>query len=321
LLNSEKPVKEKPDQIVVPVLFLVFNRMSTTRQVFEAIKRAAPFKLYVVSDGYRTDIEGEKEKVLNLRNFITKNVNWNCELKTLFRDQNLGAGRGVAEGIDWFFEHEKMGIILEHDCLPSTSFFQYCQELLLYYENNDQIWNISGFNGLGQYKSRLCSYHFTDRVDAWGWATWRRAWKYYDFEMKSLNTTKVREKIKNFIQEKKQIDFSFQSYESVYNTNNTWDYPWEFCCRAHARLGIIPAKNLIKNIGLGSDDAVFTKEKSIYMKLKVFDLNFPLKHPASFKINRQLSKMLFEKLLVDRESNELKKIMKKWRYWFFRLLK
>jgi hypothetical protein len=81
------------------------------------------------------------------------NVDWPCELKTLFRESNLGCKNAVSGGINWFFSHEEMGIILEDDCLPSASFFDYATQLLQRYRHDNRIWMISGFNPLGEFAS------------------------------------------------------------------------------------------------------------------------------------------------------------------------
>ena len=110
------------------VLFLVFNRPVTTQQVFEAIAAARPPRLYVAADGPRAGRPGETELCAEVRRIATA-VDWPCEVRTLFREENLGCRRAVSGGINWFFEQEEEGIIIEDDVLPVPSFFDYCDEL------------------------------------------------------------------------------------------------------------------------------------------------------------------------------------------------
>ena len=86
-----------------PVLFLIFNRPETTQQVFSAIRKAKPPRLYVAADGPRSDYSNEAESCEIARSIAT-NVDWDCEVKTLFRERNLGCGLAVTSAIDWFFE-------------------------------------------------------------------------------------------------------------------------------------------------------------------------------------------------------------------------
>ena len=113
----------QPSPLNTAVLFLVFNRLDTTKEVFESIKEAKPPRLYIAADGARESINGEDKRVEEIRDYILENIDWGCEVKTLFRNENLGCKMAVSGAIDWFFENEEMGIILEDDCLPSQSFF------------------------------------------------------------------------------------------------------------------------------------------------------------------------------------------------------
>src|SRR5688572_19370360 len=101
-----------------PVLFIIFNRPDLTKQVFEAIRKAKPSRLYIAADGPRENILGEGEKCNEARR-IASDIDWECKVRTLFRDENLGCGKGPTNAITWFFSHETEGIILEDDCLPS----------------------------------------------------------------------------------------------------------------------------------------------------------------------------------------------------------
>ena len=128
-----------------PILFVIFNRLDTTFKVFEKIREIKPKKLYIAADGPRKQIEGENEKCAKVRSIETL-VDWDCEVKTLFQSENLSCGPAVSTAISWFFNNEEQGIILEDDCLPNTSFFHFCEEMLNYYKENETIMHIGGTN-------------------------------------------------------------------------------------------------------------------------------------------------------------------------------
>ena len=159
-------------ELKTALLFLVFNRPDTTRQVFEAIRRAKPPRLYVAADGPREGKFGEVERVEEVR-IIATAVDWPCEVKTLFRDKNLGCKKGVSSAITWFFEQEEQGIILEDDCLPNRSFFYFCEELLNLYKQNEKIYMISGYNSQGQWRVESQDYFFSYLAGISARATWR----------------------------------------------------------------------------------------------------------------------------------------------------
>ena len=168
---------------ISPILFLIFNRPETTKKVFSAIKEVQPPRLYIAADGPRSEQPDEADHCELARTIATK-VDWDCEVKTLFRDQNLGIRIAVSQAIDWFFEQEPEGIILEDDCLPDQSFFWFCKELLEKYRNDTRIMHIGGTNfQFGKNRTNY-SYYFSRYAHIWGWASWRRAWEYYDEKLK-----------------------------------------------------------------------------------------------------------------------------------------
>lgn len=296
-------------QLKTPVLFLIFNRLDTTKQVFEAIKKAKPSKLYVAADGARENKEGEKEKVEAVRNYVMQNIDWDCEVKTLFREKNLGCKYAVSSAITWFFENEEQGIILEDDCLPSQSFFWYCEELLNRYKDDMRVWHISGHKPIYLGRDKF-SYNFSRFTQIWGWATWANRWKYYDVEIKKFNKDLLykyeffREDYENASREK--------ILENVVNGNiNTWDYQWNFTVRINNGMAIRPAVNLVANIGFG-EGATHTVNKNLEVELnKAQEIEFPLAHPDFMMIYKENDKIFGEKNLDQRFFTRLKNKLKR----------
>ena len=172
-------------QLSTPVAFIIFNRPDTTARVFAEIAKARPPKLLVVGDGPRANRDGEADRVAEARAII-KNVDWPCEVLTNFSTPNLGCKKRVSSGIDWIFEQVEEAIILEDDCLPDPSFFQFCEEMLARYRHDDRIAMISGDNFLFGQVPVPESYYFSRYCHIWGWASWRRAWKDYDVNIPAL---------------------------------------------------------------------------------------------------------------------------------------
>lgn len=271
-----------------PVLFLIFNRLDTTKQVFGEIRKAKPKKLFVAADGPRN--KEEKKKTDAVRKYVLDNIDWKCEVKTLFRKKNLGCGKAVSEAITWFFKNEEMGIILEDDCLPSQSFFPFCEELLKKYKNNEKIMQISGFNPVSNKIKAEESYFFSYTGGIWVWATWRRAWNKYDFNMKSFLEFKKLKSIEKFNFNAEMINNKLNNFELVYNGKiDTWDYQWVFTRLNYAGLSITPKKNLIKNIGFGEDSTHNSGNGARFLNLSLSEMNFPLNHPKGIIISKKFS--------------------------------
>jgi len=173
-----------------PILFLVFNRPNTTQRVFNVIRQVKPKQLFVAADGPRRDKGADEEKCEATRE-IVKQIDWDCEVKTLFREENLGCGKAVSSAITWFFENVEEGIILEDDCLPNLDFFGYCEELLDRYRDNREVMFIGGDNFQKGKKWGDASYYFSAYNHVWGWATWKRTWDIYDFKLDSINENDI----------------------------------------------------------------------------------------------------------------------------------
>ena len=160
-----------------PILFLVFNRPQHTRLALERIRLARPPRLYVHCDGARSQVAGELEKVEKVRAMIREGIDWDCSVKTLYRDENQGLRQGVFGAINWFFEAEPFGIVLEDDCVPDLSFFPFCEEILEYYKDDEQVMHIGCSNLAEHFTEGLpASYVFSRFSFVWGWAGWRWRW-------------------------------------------------------------------------------------------------------------------------------------------------
>ena len=266
-------------QLTTPVAFLIFNRPDTTARVFEAIRQAKPPKLLVVADGPRPDRPDDVEKCKAARAIID-GVDWDCEVLTNYSDANLGCKNRVSSGLDWVFETVEEAIILEDDCLPHSSFFRFCEELLDYYRHDKRIMAISGDNFQFRRRHTEYSYYFSRYTHIWGWASWRRAWQYYDVKMKLWEEIRDGDWLKSILEETKVVKYWTKIFQTAYDDKiDTWDYPWTFACWIQNGLTILPNVNLVSNIGFGEDATHTSSSKSRVANLGVQEMNFPLEHP------------------------------------------
>lgn len=275
------------------------------------IRQAKPPRLYVAADGPRESQEGESEKVQAVRDYIMTNINWDCDVKTLFRGANLGCQYAVSGAITWFFENEEMGIILEDDCLPSQSFFWFCEELLVRFKNEPRMLMISGRNELGLWGPKDYSYFYT-LGSIWGWASWRRAWKHFDLDVKRWSDDKAKQNISDFAKIAPfKVEDVLNGCQSVMAGKvNTWDYQWTFSRIVHRGLGVIPTVNLIKNIGFHSDGTHTTCAVSPYASVMVGDVWFPLKHNPNLALDHKYYNETYK--VMNSWFNRAKATIKKW---------
>lgn len=274
-----------------PLLFIIFNRIDTTKQVFAKIKEIQPQQLFIAADGPRKDRLGEEKKCKAVREWVLSQIDWDCKVHTLFREENLGCKYGPAGALKWFFSHVEQGIILEDDCYPDKSFFPYCSELLEKYKNEDKIRMISGRNNCSIYKAGKQSYYFTTGGGIWGWATWKREVIRFNPDQVFPSENILYEALLDFTHDADESALIAAEAQKSYRKGyHTWDYQWGIEGKLNKQLAITPAKNLIKNIGFSPDGAHFSEQKNDFAKLK--SLPFPLKHPKTITPDYCLSKKI-----------------------------
>ena len=280
------------------VLFLVFNRLDTTKQVFEAIRQAKPPRLYVAADGSRVNKEGEADKVQVVRDYIMQNIDWKCEVKTLFREENLGCKYAVSGAITWFFENEEQGIILEDDCLPSQSFFWFCEELLERYKDDMRIWHIGGASTLTEdIVINNDSYYFSNLSHIWGWAGWSNRWSKYDSNISQFPEFKDKNYIKDVFKEFLLQKFWINNLQNVYLKKiDTWDFQWCFAVWINRGVSITPTINMISNIGFGEDATHTANGDSKMSNMLKKEMSLSLIHPSVIMINTEYDSFNFNYL-------------------------
>jgi len=271
------------------ILFIIFNRPYTTQQVFNAIKKARPSRLYIAADAPRSGNAADEAKCKATR-VVTEQIDWPCEVKRLFRDENLGCGKAVSQAINWFFTHEPEGIILEDDCLPHPDFFPFATAMLERYRNDHRIISING-SSLGYHQTSNYSYTFSRFMNMWGWATWSDRAMQVDYQMNEWKT--IRSKTWWVYCHTKQYIFDteinwYRLWRDKFNKvatdpNFTWDWQWMYHQLKNKQLSIVPAVNLISNIGFDSDATHTHEVENPAANIPTQPMAFPLHHPVQLK--------------------------------------
>ena len=287
-----------------PVLFLIFNRPDTAQRVFDEIRKARPKHLYIAADGPRE--LNDRDKILCQESrAIIEQVDWPCEVKTLFRDKNLGCKLAVSSAINWFFQNVEAGIILEDDCVPHQSFFRFASEILEKYKNEEKVMMIAGLNPISEYHSPY-SYYFSRYFSIWGWATWRRAWQKYDIEMREW--PRAKEKLATYYADPYARKYLERSFDNAYSGKlNTWDIQWFLTCLVQNGLSIVPSKNLINNIGIFGDHA--EGDVSSSQNLQTFNLcEQSLASPPSITVDEAYDDAFYTQNFHPKRGDTFRKI-------------
>ena len=298
----------------VPVLLILFNRPQHARQVIEALRIIKPVYVFVAIDGARDD---KPQDVVDIQKCLelVDGIDWPCTITKLVRTKNLGCKMAVSSAITWFFDQVEAGVILEDDCLPNPTFFNFCKNLLHRYQYDYRIMHIGGANLYDNLIWGEFSYFFSCIPHIWGWATWRRAWALYDVEMTDYPQFKRSDRIRKLIPDYSSRSFWERTFDSVYAGNiDTWDFQWVYALWQNQGLSIIPNQNLISNIGF-DEDATHTKMVSEFSKLPTVDINADkIIHPKFIVINDEAVKYAFAKFyqvpsIWEARLNRIKRIL------------
>lgn len=301
-----------------PIALIAFNRPETTRRVLASIRRVKPKQLFIIADAPRGNCPEDLINCEAVKRIIEEGVDWDCSLYKRYSEENLGCGKGPPSGISWVFEHVDRCIILEDDCLPVQSFFTFCEELLEKYNNDSRVMMISGNHHLFKKVSFEYNYCFSRHTQTWGWATWKRAWDLYDYEMKLWPDAKSSNLLPQLLGKGLSAKRWTLLFDKCYSEKNRdyWDFQWTFACLAHNALNIIPDRNMVSNIGFGESAGThFFDLSSPFANLSRHEMSFPLLHPPAMveniEVDIQINKDVYGHIsFYERLKRKLIRILK-----------
>lgn len=265
-------------RLTTPVVLLTFNRPDTTMRVLDRIRVFQPSILYLVSDGARNDKPGETDIVSSIRKQMESAIDWDCEIRKIYATENMGCAKRVASALDIVFENVEMAIILEDDCVPNDSFFQFCEEMLDTYRDEDQIMSICGSTSIEYTPSDKVDYFFSREFGCCGWATWRRAWSKFDYDMSDFAGQRNNPIFREVFFYRRAYWNIMAQFEALFksDTKFSWAYIFYYCSIISDGYHIYPKYNLISNIGFDSDSTHSTSKPDYYLT-DTRELDFPIR--------------------------------------------
>lgn len=233
-----------------PVTFIVFNRPDKAARVFAQIRKAQPKVLFIVSDAPRSTDEAI---LVSQSRAIAESIDWPCSVYKNYATCNLGCKERIVSGLNWVFSQVDRTIILEDDCVPTQSFFEFCDKMLDLYYNDEKVMHIAGSNFIGESGSYNDVYYLSREVNIWGWATWKRAWDLYDKDIQRLPEMSARKLFREKAMTKWYADYTEDKAKDLYRQfGDNWDLQWLMCIWENDGVAVVPYKNQITNIGIDS---------------------------------------------------------------------
>lgn len=280
------------ENLVKPVLFMVFNRPEKTKQVWDQIRKAKPKKLYISADGARSNLPDDKIKCEQVREMVSK-VDWDCDVKYLFHENNLGCSFAGKTAFDWVFSQEEEMIELEDDTVPSQSFFWFVQEALEKYKHAENVGYITGQNFMG-INSGSASYFFSHYGGSSGWATWKRVYQQWDYKLSEFKKYAYEKEFISNFDSKFEYKYWLRRFEHYFNCGgNTYDLQSVFLVFKNDLINIIPNKNFITNIGFDFEGSNYNGGDEKFANKPRFELN-DLIHPRIVERDKAIDKKIFK---------------------------
>jgi hypothetical protein len=293
----------------IPILLIVFNRPKCVELLINSIAQVKPAYLFVSVDGPRVNYVDDIENINQTIHVIKSLVSWDCELVFNISQNNQGVKMGPFNAIKWFFNLNEMGVILEDDCIPSVTFFNFCEEMLKKYKNDTRIGLISGRNDCDDI-SLSESYFFSTSGSIWGWASWARVIDQYEVNeinyLDNINKNLFSSTLDSMQANRLAYHLKWAIFDNF--LIKTWDYQLHAYLKLNYHLYIIPKVNLIKNVGFGAD-ATHTKSIEKRTNLNSKNLQLPIIHPKWVFPNRELSRRIYRA-----DSN-------KWFIWWYLVIR
>ncbi|MEM6690902.1 MAG: glycosyltransferase family 2 protein [Planctomycetota bacterium] len=243
-----------------PLMLVVFNRPDHVLKSFERVRQTRPQRLFIASDGPRADRQEERQAVMASR-AIAEQVDWPCRVTKIYSDTNLGCAKRVSTAIDTAFDSVDRLCILEDDCVADSSFFRFVDCLMDRHEDDDWVTTVTGNNHQDGLQRGSGDYYFSKYSHCWGWATWRRAWKHFDFPLKPWRTYVEQKAFCEMLSERLEYKYWLSTWEAIRRGKlNSWAIPWLFSQWSVGGLTATPNVNLVENIGF-DDRATHTSDQ------------------------------------------------------------
>jgi hypothetical protein len=278
-IGSPRPGARRRFTVQTPVVLFAYNRLEPLVRVLERIVAAQPSTLILIADGPQADRPDDAVKCARVRACLDT-VSTSGDVRRLYGDRNLGAGRRIATGLDWVFSQYEDAIVLEDDLLPDPTFFPYCETLLDRYRDTPRIGMVSGCNFQFGRSYGPHAYFFSHCIGTWGWATWRRSWQHFDFEIRAWPALRATSFLRDiWIRPEPEAYWRARFDEVSGGRADVWDYQWALSMWSRGALEVYPNHNLISHIGCLPDATHLVDPADPLCNQPTQPMTFPLSHP------------------------------------------
>ena len=278
--------------MIAPVALFVYNRPEHTAKVLEQLRKnflASETTVFVFGDGPKAGASpDDHDKIKSVRD-VVKSATGFREIKSFFSNENRGIGRSMISGISQVLsEHDRI-IVLEDDILTAPNFLNFCNQSLDKYSDDENVIHISGF--MYPLESILPDTFFLPSVACWGWATWARAWKFYE-----ADTSILLEKIDAAGKEDSfDLGKTYPYYELLQRqlncneSNFDWDIHWYASVFLKNGISLYPGKSLASNIGMDGSGTHWKQSEDFKVDLDESNVDKKFSFPEMPEVDARIT--------------------------------
>lgn len=232
-----------------PIIIFVYNRPDHTKRVIESLitnKESSKSDLIVYSDSAKN--ESHLVKVNEVRSYL-KRIKGFKSIRIVERSENFGLAKSIISGVSEVIDEFGTVIVLEDDIVVSPYFLQFMNSGLEKYKNETKVASIHGYS-YPMDTEGLDDTYFIRGADCWGWATWQRAWNYFESDGKKLRDELLKENLVFQLDYDRTYPFFKMLNDQIEGRNNSWAIRWHASIFLKNKLTLYPKESLILNIGL-----------------------------------------------------------------------
>jgi GT2 family glycosyltransferase len=165
-----------------PIAVFVYKRPEHARLLLESLERCDRLSECVVT----IYCDGPKSADDRLALEATRNVvhDWSARVgaEIIARETNLGLSQSIVSGVSELCDQYGRVIVVEDDFVLNRSFIDYMLQGLDRYADAHNVYQISGYMFPMRHPRKPDAF-FLPLTTTWGWATWARAWRVFDWDV------------------------------------------------------------------------------------------------------------------------------------------
>lgn len=233
---------------LAPILLFVYNRPEHVKRTLAALEQnilAKESELFIYSDAARSP--QDEASVAEVRKIIRTALPFFKQVNIIERETNWGLARSIIDGVTTQINRYERVIVLEDDLIVAPYFLKFMNDALDTYQHEEKVGHIQACDFTQD--ASLPDTFLIKWTGSWGWATWKRAWKYFNSDGKALLEELQRRKLTYTFDFNGKYGYTRMLRRQTEGKNNSWAIRWNASLFLNDILSLNVGKSLVQNEG------------------------------------------------------------------------